>query len=113
MATGMAIMGFGGGAMIGAPLADRLMKLFATPTSVGVWETFLTLAAIYFVFMMAGALGYRVPPDGWRPATLDLKKGDPSKATTRKRATDRHVHLRVARRTSQFWLLWGGLCLNA
>ena len=61
MATGLAIMGFGGGAMIGAPLADRLMKFYATPNSVGVWETFLTLAAIYFVFMMAGALGYRVP----------------------------------------------------
>src|SRR6267378_3182807 len=71
MATGMAIMGFGGGAMIGAPLADRLMKFYATPASVGVWETFLTLAAIYFVFMMAGALSYRVPPDGWRPANWD------------------------------------------
>jgi MFS family permease len=46
MATGMAIMGFGGGAMIGAPLADRLMKLFATSTSVGVWQTFIVLAAI-------------------------------------------------------------------
>jgi MFS family permease len=55
MATGMAIMGFGGGAMIGSPLADRLMKLYASPTSVGVWETFLTLAAIYFVFMICGA----------------------------------------------------------
>jgi MFS family permease len=61
MATGMAIMGFGGGAMIGAPLADKLMKYYATPTSVGVWETFLTLAAIYFVFMLGGALGYRLP----------------------------------------------------
>jgi MFS family permease len=112
MATGMAIMGFGGGAMIGAPLADRLMKFYATPASVGVWETFLTLAAIYFVFMMAGALGYRVPPDGWRPANFDLKKGDPSRATTQKLATDRHVHLSVAWRTPQFWLLWGVLCLN-
>jgi MFS family permease len=74
---------------------------------VGVWETFLTLAAIYFVFMMAGALGYRVPPDGWRPGSFD-----PSKATTRKLATDRHVHLSVAWRTPQFWLLWGVLCLN-
>jgi MFS family permease len=108
MATGMAIMGFGGGAMIGAPLADRLMKFYATPASVGVWETFLTLAAIYFAFMMAGALGYRVPPDGWRPANFDLNKGDRSKATT----TDRHVHLSVAWRTPQFWLLWGVLCLN-
>ena len=67
MATGMAIMGFGGGAMIGAPLADKLMKHFATATSVGVWETFLALAAIYFVFMMGGALAYRVPASGWKP----------------------------------------------
>ena len=41
MATGMAIMGFGGGAMIGAPLADLLMNYYKTPTSVGVWQTFL------------------------------------------------------------------------
>jgi MFS family permease len=61
MATGMAIMGFGGGAMIGAPLANLLMTYFRTPTSVGVWETFLVLAAIYFVFMMSGAFAYRVP----------------------------------------------------
>ena len=107
MATGMAIMGFGGGAMIGAPLADRLMKFYATPTSVGVWETFLTLAAIYFVFMMAGALSYRVPPDGWRPA-----KWDPSQVKTKKLVTDKHVHLSVAWRTPQFWLLWGVLMLN-
>src|SRR6202046_656522 len=66
-ATGMAIMGFGGGAMIGAPLADRLMKLFATGTEVGVWQTFLVFAAGYFVFMMAGALGYRLPAANWEP----------------------------------------------
>ena len=63
MATGMAIMGFGGGAMIGAPLANLLMTHFRTPTSVGVWQTFVVLAAIYFVFMMSGAFAYRVPPD--------------------------------------------------
>ena len=68
MATGMAIMGFGGGAMIGAPLADWLMRQFATPTSVGVWQTFVAMAAIYAVFMVAGALGYRVPREGWTPA---------------------------------------------
>src|SRR3979409_2595110 len=59
MATGMAIMGVGGGAMIGSPLADRLMKFYATPDSVGVWQTFVTMAAIYLVFMMLGAFGYR------------------------------------------------------
>src|ERR1019366_7852247 len=67
LATGLAIMGFGGGAMIGAPLADRLMSLFRTPNSVGVWQTFITMGAIYFVFMLIGAFGYRLPPTGWRP----------------------------------------------
>ena len=67
MATGMAIMGFGGGAMIGAPLANILMNTFKTSTSVGAWETFIALAAIYFFFMMVGAFRYRLPPAGWRP----------------------------------------------
>src|ERR671926_542646 len=49
MATGMAIMGFGGGAMIGAPLAEGLMNYFKSPTSVGAWETFIAMGAIYFV----------------------------------------------------------------
>lgn len=108
MATGMAIMGFGGGAMIGAPLADKLMKYFATPTSVGVWETFLTLAVIYFVFMMAGALGYRVPATNWKP-----EGWEPPKDTAKNSMiTDRHVHLDKAWKTPQFWLVWGVLCLN-
>src|SRR6202162_4799653 len=68
MATGLAIMGFGGGAMIGAPLADLLMNNFRTADSIGVWQTFAVLGAIYFVFMTAGAFGYRVPPAGWQLA---------------------------------------------
>ena len=67
MATGMAIMGFGGGAMIGAPLANLLINYFKTPTDVGVWQTFAAMGVIYFVFMMIGAFAYRVPPAGWRP----------------------------------------------
>lgn len=107
MATGMAIMGFGGGAMIGAPLADLLMKHYATPASVGVWETFATLGAIYFVAMMAGAFGYRVPPPDWKPARWT----PPAKAANTM-ITDHEVHVDVAWRTPQFWLLWGVLCLN-
>ena len=61
MATGLAIMGFGGGAMIGAPFANILMKHFATATSVGVIPTFLVLGSIYLIFMMGGAFGYRLP----------------------------------------------------
>ena len=107
MATGMAIMGFGGGAMIGAPLADRLMKLFATPTSVGVWQTFLVLAAIYFVSMMLGSLGYRVPAQGWQPTGWE-----PPAQKAKTLVTDRQVDLNVATRTPQFWLVWWVLALN-
>ena len=103
MATGMAIMGFGGGAMIGAPLADRLMKLFASSTSVGVWQTFVVLAGIYFIYMMGGAFGYRLPPEGWRPAGMP---------ETSAPAIHRYVPLQRAWRTRQFWLVWAVLCLN-
>jgi MFS family permease len=107
MATGMAIMGFGGGAMIGAPLADRLMQFFGTPTSVGVWQTFATLGVVYFVAMMLGAFGYRVAPDGWRPAGWT-----PPARAANGMITHRHVHVSRVHRTPQFWLLWGVLCLN-
>jgi MFS family permease len=108
MATGMAIMGFGGGAMIGAPMADWLMRHFATSTSVGVWETFLSMAAIYFVFMMAGAFGYRVPATGWQP------KGwtPPAAQSGNIMITANHVHVNKAWKTRQFWLIWAVLCLN-
>jgi MFS family permease len=107
MATGMAIMGFGGGAMIGAPLAVALMKHFATPTSVGVWQTFVCMAVIYFVFMMGGAFGYRVPPTGWKP-----EGWTPPADKANAMITTRHVDLATATRTKQFWLIWWVLCLN-
>jgi MFS family permease len=107
MATGMAIMGFGGGAMIGAPLADILMKHFQTPTSVGAWQTFVVLALVYFVFMLGGAFGYRVPPTGWKPSGWT-----PPAQGGKAMVTHRHVHLSTATRTPQFWLIWWVLCLN-
>jgi len=107
MATGMAIMGFGGGAMIGAPLADWLMRQFATPTSVGVWQTFVAMAAIYAVFMVAGALGYRVPREGWTPAGWT-----PPATMKSAMVSSSNVDLDVATRTPQFWLIWAALCLN-
>jgi MFS family permease len=106
MATGMAIMGFGGGAMIGAPLADRLMKHFATATSVGVEETFVTMGVIYFIAMLAGAFGYRVPRADWKPA------GWVSPLRQAGMITARHVHVDRAWKTPQFWMLWAVLCLN-
>ncbi|WP_267393695.1 MULTISPECIES: OFA family MFS transporter [unclassified Sphingomonas] len=105
MATGMAIMGFGGGAMIGSPLADKLMKHFADASQIGVWQTFLVLATIYVAFMMAGALGFRVPPTGWAPAG----QGSLPEVAA---ASGFHVHLKDAHRTPQFWLVWVVLLLN-
>ncbi|MEZ0472512.1 OFA family MFS transporter [Luteimonas salinilitoris] len=107
MATGMAIMGFGGGAMIGSPLADSLMRYFSTPTSVGVMQTFLVMAALYFAFMMAGAFGYRVPPTGWKPAgwTPPAQNGNAM-------ITQGHVHVKKVWGIPQFWLVWAVLCLN-
>jgi MFS family permease len=107
MATGMAIMGFGGGAMIGSPLATKLMTYFATPTSVGVWQTFVAMAIIYTAFMLCGSLGYRVPPLGWKPANWT-----PPAAKENVMIATRHVHLKNAHKTPQFWLLWIVLCMN-
>lgn len=106
MATGMAIMGFGGGAMIGAPLADILMNHYKTSTSVGVWETFLTMGMIYFVFMTIGAFRYRIPPDGWKP------EGWTPSSTSRSMISQGHVHLKNAHKTKQFWMIWLLLCMN-
>jgi MFS family permease len=105
MATGMAIMGFGGGAMIGSPLADMLMKHFAGAAQVGVWQTLLVLAVGYFVFMLGGALGFRVPPDHWEPEGWTA----PAKAD---KVSAFNVHLKDAHKTPQFWLIWTVLLLN-
>ena len=108
MATGMAIMGFGGGAMIGSPLAAELIKFFATDTDVGVMPTLVVMAAIYFVFMMSGALGYRVPVANWKPASWNPPDNNKSK----KMITQNHVHVKNVFKIKQFWLLWGVLCMN-
>jgi MFS family permease len=106
MATGMAIMGFGGGAMIGSPMADILMRHFATASAVGAWQTFVTLGLVYSVAMLCGAFGYRLPPPGWRPAgwTPVVRQGAMITACS--------VDARTAPRTPQFWLLFTVLCMN-
>lgn len=105
IAIGMVIMGFGGGAMVGATLANQLINDFVTETSVGVWLSFLVLAVIYFIFMIAGAMACRILPIGWKPS---VSKTDSDHITT----GEKHVHVSVACRTLQFSLLWVVLCLN-
>jgi len=106
MATGMAIMGFGGGAMIGAPLSVWLMDTFKSATSVGVLETFLVMGCLYFVSMMIGALTIRIPPQEWKPENWTPPKVE------NKMITQNHVHIDQALKTPQFYLLWLVLCLN-
>ena len=106
MATGMAIMGFGGGAMIASPLSVALMAHYRTASSTGVAPTFVAMGLIYFVFMLFGVLTVRVPPAGWAPA------GYTPSARPRPLVTTRDVDANTALRTPQFWLLWAMLCLN-
>ena len=107
MATGMGIMGFGGGAMIGAPLAQMLMAHFGTAGSGGVWQTFVVMGFIYFVFMIGGAFGYRVPAPGWRPAGWT-----PPVQNASAMITSGQVHLKNAHKTAAFWGIWVVLCMN-
>ncbi len=108
MATGMAIMGFGGGAMIGSPLAAKLMAAYGTDGTNGVQTALLILAALYFVFMMGGAFGYRVPAAGWKPEGWT----PPSAANTNAMITRGHVHVKRIWGIPQFWLVWLVLTMN-
>ena len=100
MATGMAIMGFGGGAFIASPLSVYLMGLF------GVGGAFVVLGIVYFVYMMVGATIVRVPRDGWLPG------GYVAPTRSKGLVTTANVHVDEALKTRQFWLLWGVLFLN-
>src|ERR1041385_1309755 len=106
MATGMAIMGFGGGAFIASPLSVWLMSKFSTPTHVGVAETFLVMGAVYFCFMVVGAIIVRVPAAGWAPAGYVAPK------QAARLITRNDVFVYDALKTPQFWLIWWVLCLN-
>jgi MFS family permease len=106
MATGFAIMGYGGAAMIGAPLAVWLMGYFTAGSIPGVSMTLIVMGVIYFVVMCVGAFGFRVAPTGWRPTGWTA--GQQNNAMI----TQRHVHLGRVWGIPQFWLIWGVLCMN-
>ncbi len=106
MATGLAIMGFGGGAMIASPLSVALMARFRTDSSAGVAETFMALGVLYFALMLFGAFSVRIPPAGWSPP------GATDRVTARRAPPVVSMTAREAVRTPQFWLLWVMLCTN-
>lgn len=113
LATGMAIMGFGGGAMVASPLSSRLLGIFdpeqegglASGNAVG--SLFLTLGLVYLVVMLFGAWLVRVPADDWRPAGFD-----PSTVKSKSMVTTNSVSANNAIKTPQFWLLWIVLFCN-
>jgi MFS family permease len=106
MATGMAIMGFGGGALIGAPLGVKLLDHFRSAASSGVAEAFIVMAMLYAISMLFGALIVRVPPEGWKP------EGWEPKQQAKPMMTSANVAVDVAWTTPQFWCLWVVLCMN-
>jgi len=100
MATGMAIMGFGGGAYLAGKWNAVLVN------QIGVAKTVALFGAIYLVVMMIGARILRRPPAGWRP------EGWTPPVNTNAMITDRSFTRNEAVRTVQFYLLWGILFIN-
>ncbi|GAA5082629.1 MFS family permease [Thermocatellispora tengchongensis] len=106
MATGIAIMGFGGGALIASPWSAAMLESFGAGAG-GIATTFLVHGVIYALFMSMGVLLVRVPPDGWLP-----RGWTPARAAVRPLVTTADVSARNAIRTPQFWCLWVVLCCN-
>jgi MFS family permease len=107
MATGLAIMGFGGGALIASPLENKLLSTFAVQPQDAIVESFLVLGVVYFIAMMLGAFTVRVPAEGWRP-----EGWTPPERSARSMITGGNVTATTAIKTPQFWLLWTVLFCN-
>jgi MFS family permease len=108
LATGLAIMGFGGGALIASPLSAKLLESYASTPQDAIVPAFLTLGGIYLVSMMMGAFTVRVPPEGWAPEGYVPPTADTAKSMR----TTANVTAAAAIRTPQFWLLWTVLFCN-
>ncbi len=106
LATGMAIMGFGGGALVASPLSEELLGIYGDDGS-GVASLFVTLGLGYLVVMLLGAVLVRVPADDWRPEGFD-----PSEVKSKALVSTGHVSAKNSTRTPQFWLLWTVLFCN-
>jgi MFS transporter, OFA family, oxalate/formate antiporter len=101
LATGMAVLGFGAGAMLASPIAARLI------VALGVPSTFALLGIGFFVVMAAGALYIERPPKGWLPATMSN-----GVAPAHIRADLADLTAGEAIRTPRFWMLWTMMFIN-
>jgi len=108
LATGLAIMGFGGGALIASPLSESLLSAYATKPEDAIVPAFLTLGVLYLITMSLGAFTVRVPPDDWKPEGWT----PPTVETSKRLQTTADVTASSAIRTPQFWLLWTVLFCN-
>jgi MFS family permease len=106
LATGLAIMGFGGGALIGSPLASKLMASFGSQGKPAIASTMLTMGLLYFVFMMFGVFTIRVPAQGWKP------EGWSGQNAVKALISTHNVNVSDAVKTPQFYLLWVVLFCN-
>lgn len=111
MATGIAIMGFGGGALIAAPWSSSMLTAFGAtgphPDPGGIAKAFVIHGVGYAVFMSVGWLLIRVPAQGWKP-----EGWQPAPRPVGGLISAANVAARNAIRTPQFWLLWVALCFN-
>jgi MFS family permease len=108
LATGLAIMGFGGGALIASPLSSTLLETYASNPVDAIVPSFLTLGAVYLVSMMIGAFVVRLPPEGWQPEGWT----PPTEEETGDLQTTANVSASSSIRTPQFWMLWTLLFCN-
>ncbi|GEL07986.1 L-lactate MFS transporter [Salisediminibacterium halotolerans] len=103
LATGMAVLGFGAGALVASPAAASLIN------SLGIAATFYVLAAIFFVLMFSGALYIARPPEGWLPESMKDSEGTEKKKIKRDLA---QMTSKEAVKTKRFWMLWTMMFIN-
>jgi MFS family permease len=108
LATGLAIMGFGGGALIASPLTDKLLSAYASNPVDAIVPSFLTLGVVYLISMMIGAFVVRLPAEGWQPEGWT----PPTEEETGDLQTTANVSASSSIRTPQFWMLWTVLFCN-
>lgn len=103
LATGMAVLGFGTGALVTAPVAASLIE------SIGISPTFYILGTSYFIMMMLGAFYIAPPPNGWMPAGM---KAAVSAGTQKVKKDLRQATGAEAVKTKHFWMLWSMMLIN-
>lgn len=103
LATGMAVMGFGAGSLIAAPVITKLFE------AVGLSNTFFILAGVYFTLMFSGALYIVRPPENWTPISKAVKV---IKKPVQVQQSLQQLTAKEAVRTNRFWLLWIMMFIN-